>query len=229
MRTPFAILIAVNFTSAAFGQIRNIAGTGYTGAPYSAVETQVSPTGSFTALLSRDGLGRTRQEYITRQEDGSELHAIRIMDPTTGLVLQWRTGSNVFDHSVSVTQLPMQQRRTAPVPDIPDPKPGTKSCGGGCSMENFPAQVINGYRCQGFRAKRMVRDPANKSLSIQTTENWTSTELGIILRHSEIDVLGGRVSSEINNISRGEPDPVLFQTPPGYTVNIDSSLGRSGR
>jgi|GEM_PF-5461859 hypothetical protein len=229
MRAELAMLIAVCIPPAALGQIGNIPGTGYTGVPYSAVETEVTPARTLTALISRDALGRTRQEYITRQQDGSEIHTVRIMDPTTGLILLWMTGNSVQDHVVSVQRLPARQQHTGPIPDNPDPAPGTKPCGAGCSIENFPVQVINGYRCRGFRVKQMVRDPANKSLSIQTTENWTSPELGIILRHTEVDVIGGRITSEINNIERGDPDPTLFQTPQGYQVNLDSAMGQAGR
>jgi len=75
----------------------------------------------------------------------------------------------------------------------------------------------------------MVQDPATKSSSIQTTENWTSPELGVILRHIEVDVIAGRITSEINNISRGEPDPTLFQTPQGYRVDLNSMVGQAGR
>ena len=75
----------------------------------------------------------------------------------------------------------------------------------------------------------MVRDPANKSMSIATTENWSSPELGVILRHIEVDVIAGRITSEINNVTRGEPDPTLFQTPQGYTVDMNSALAQGGR
>jgi hypothetical protein len=82
--------------------------------------------------------------------------------------------------------------------------------------------LINGFRCRGFRIRRIVRDPATKSSSIETTENWSSPELGVILRHIEVDVLEGRSTSEVTNMVRGDPDPSLFQPPPGYTVQPNS-------
>jgi hypothetical protein len=230
MRSEWAMMVALSLAPAAFGQIGNIPGTGYTGVPYSAVETKVTSLRTMTALISRDTLGRTRQEYITRQQDGSELHSVRIMDPTTGLVLLWAIGNDVQDRVVTVEQLPVRQRHTGPIPqDREAPSPGTKPCGIGCNLENLPAQVVNGYLCRGFRVKQLVRDPATKSNSIRTTENWTSPELGVIMRHMEIDVIAGRITSEINNVSRGEPDPTLFQTPQGYRVDMGSALGQTGR
>jgi len=70
----------------------------------------------------------------------------------------------------------------------------------------------------------MVTDQATKSNSIRTIENWTSPELGVILRHIEVDVVAGRITSEINNIWRSEPDPTLFQTPQGYSVDMSSAM-----
>jgi hypothetical protein len=230
MRSELAMMVALSLAPAAFGQIGNIPGTGYTGLPYSAVETEVTNLRTMTALIARDALGRTRQEYITRQQDGSEHHAVRIMDPTTGLVLLWAIGNDVRDHVVTVERLPVRQRHTGPVPeDREAPSPGTRPCGIGCNVENLPAQVVNGYLCRGFRVKQLVRDPATKSNSIRTTENWTSPELGVIMRHMEVDVIAGRITSEINNVTRGEPDPTLFQTPQGYRVDMSSAVGQAGR
>jgi len=230
MRFEWATIIALSLAPAAFGQIGNIPGTGYVGIPYSAIETEVTSQRTMTALISRDALGRTRQEYISRQQDGSELHSIRIMDPTTGLVLMWAVGSGVQDRVVTVTQLPARQRHTGPVPeDREPPSPGTRPCGIGCNIENLPAQVVNGYLCRGFRVKQLVSDPATKSNSIRTTENWSSPELGVIMRHIEVDVIAGRITSEINNVTRGEPDPTLFQTPQGYRIDMSSAMGQAGR
>jgi hypothetical protein len=226
MRVELAMVVAMSLAPAAFGQIGNIPGTGYTGVPYSAVETEVTSLRTITALISRDALGRTRQEYVSRPQNGSELHTVRIMDPTTGLILIWMAGSDVQSHVVSVERLPMGQRRTGPVPNVPETPPGSRPCGIGCKAENLPSQMVGGYLCRGLRVKRMVSDPATKSSSIRTTENWTSPELGVILRHIEVDVIAGRITSEINNISLGEPDPTLFQTPQGYTVDMNSAIGQ---
>jgi len=223
MRIDWAIVVAVSLAPAAFGQIGNIPGTGYTGAPYSAVETMVTGSDTTIVLLSRDAEGRTRQEYITHREDGAEIHSVRVIDPTAGVTLMWVVGGDASSRVVSMAPLPDLQRHTGPVPDDPDPLPGSKPCGGECSKEIFPAQQINGFRCQGFRVKRILRDPATKNSSIQTTENWSSTELGVILRHIEVDVLAGRSTSDITNIVRGDPDPSLFKPPPGYTVQPNSS------
>jgi hypothetical protein len=222
MRIDWAIIVAVSLAPAAFGQIGNIPGTGYTGVPYSAVETIVTGSDTRLALISRDAEGRTRQEYIVHREDGSEVHTVRIIDPTAGVTLTWVVGNDVQSQVVSIAPLPRQQQHTGPVPDDPDPLPGSKSCWSDCSLEILPPQLINGFRCRGFRIRRIVRDPATKSSSIETTENWSSPELGVILRHIEVDVLEGRSTSEVTNMVRGDPDPSLFQPPPGYTVQPNS-------
>jgi hypothetical protein len=227
MRIEWAIFVAVSLAPSAFGQIGNIPGTGYTGVPYSAVETIVTGLDKRIVLLSRDVEGRTRQEYIVHREDGSEIHSVRIIDPTAGVTLTWMVGSDVSRHVVSTEPLPKRQQRTGPVPDDPDPLPGSKPCGSGCSKEILPPQQINGFRCLGFRIKRIISDPNTKNSSIQTTENWSSPELGVILRHIEVDVLAGRSITEVTSIVRGDPDPSLFQPPQDYTVDQNSPAGHS--
>jgi hypothetical protein len=179
MRINWAIIVAVSLAPAAFGQIGNIPGTGYTGVPYSAVETIVTGSDTRLALLLRDAEGRTRQEYIVHREDGSEIHTVRIIDPTAGVTLMWVVGGDAPGNVVTVEPLPRRQQSTGPVPDEPDPLPGIRPCGSGCSEEIFPPQQINGFRCRGFRIKRIIRDPDTKTSSIQTTENWSSPELGV--------------------------------------------------
>jgi len=223
MRIHWATVVAVSLAPAALGQIGNIPGTGFTGVPYSAVETMVTGSDTRMALLSRDAEGRTRQEYIVRREDGTEIHNVRVIDPTAGVTLMWVVGGDVLSHVVSIEPLPMRQQHTGPVPDDPEPAVGSKPCGGECKLEILPAQLINGFRCRGFRVKRILHDPDTKKDSIQTTENWSSPELGVILRHVDVDVLSGRSTSDVTNIVRGDPDPSLFQPPQGYAVQPNSA------
>jgi len=225
MRINWSILAAVSLAPAAFGQIGNIPGTGFTGVPYSAEETITDDAGTRNALLARDAEGRTRQEYVAHREDGSEIRTVRVIDPTAGVTLTWTVDRNAPNQPVAVEPLPIRERHIGPVPEDPDPTPGIKPCGSGCSAEVLPPQQINGYRCRGFRVKRMVPDPATKHESIHTTENWSSPELGVILRHIEVDVLSGRSISEVTNVIRGDPDPSLFQPPPGFAALPISTPG----
>jgi len=229
MRIDWAIVVAVSLAPAAFGQIGNIPGTGFTGAPYSAVETLVTGPDTRTVLLSRDSEGRTRQEYIAHREDGSEAHSVRVIDPAAGVSLSWVVTHDTSSQVATIEPLTQRQRHTGPVPDDPETLPGSRPCGSGCKMEVLPPQQINGFLCRGFRVKRVVRDPETKNSSIQTTENWSSPELGVILRHIEIDVLAGRSTSDVTNIVRGDPDPGLFQPPQGYRVEQASLPGQVGR
>jgi hypothetical protein len=222
MRINWSIIVAVSLAPAAFGQIGNIPGTGYTGVPYSATETIVTGSDSRIFLIARDAEGRTRQESIAHQEDGSEIRSVRIMDPKAGMTFTWVVGGDASSNMVTIALLPKQQQSTGPVPNDSDPMPGRGHCWSDCSLEILPPQQINGFRCRGFRVKRIIRDPDTKGSSIQTTENWTSPELGVILRHIEVDVLQGRSTTDITNIVRGDPDPSLFQPPPGYTAELNS-------
>jgi hypothetical protein len=56
-----------------------------------------------------------------------------------------------------------------------------------------------------------------------TSETWTSPDLKITVRQITDDPRSGKVTTELTNITRTDPDPALFQAPEGYTVR-DMSL-----
>ncbi|HTX74954.1 MAG TPA: hypothetical protein VMD29_02025, partial [Terracidiphilus sp.] len=53
------------------------------------------------------------------------------------------------------------------------------------------------------------------------SEDWVSQELGLVLRDSSDDPLSGRRTRELLNLALAEPDPSLFQLPPGYEVTSE--------
>ena len=55
------------------------------------------------------------------------------------------------------------------------------------------------------------------------SETWTSPELKIVLRQMTSDPRTGRVTAELSNIDRSEPDPSLFKLPEG-TRTMDIPL-----
>ncbi|MBB5060585.1 hypothetical protein HDF16_005321 [Granulicella aggregans] len=48
-------------------------------------------------------------------------------------------------------------------------------------------------------------------------ERWESLELGATCRSRTTDSQGVKVEFTLSNIQRLEPDPALFEIPPGYT------------
>jgi hypothetical protein len=51
-----------------------------------------------------------------------------------------------------------------------------------------------------------------------TSEEWSSPELKVLVMTHHSDPRTGESSYRLTNIVRAEPDPSLFQVPPGYTI-----------
>jgi hypothetical protein len=62
------------------------------------------------------------------------------------------------------------------------------------------------------------------------SEAWISPELKTTVRQMTSDPRTGTVTTELSNIDRSEPDPVLFNPPAGYKLmNLpDPSAADSG-
>jgi TonB family protein len=91
--------------------------------------------------------------------------------------------------------------------------------------EELPAGSIAGLYVTGVRTTTTI--PAgtagNERDITVTSETWTSPDLKITVRQITDDPRSGKVTTELTDITRTDPDPALFQAPEGYAVR-DMSL-----
>jgi hypothetical protein len=122
---------------------------------------------------------------------------------------------------------------TAPFPAPPPGGPGIMAAGANVmyfrsgpgdgaapAVEQLGSQVINGVSAEGTRTTITI--PAgqignDKAIAI-VDEVWRSSELQVIVRSEHNDPRMGSTVYSLNNISRNEPAPTLFQVPADYTV-----------
>ena len=80
-------------------------------------------------------------------------------------------------------------------------------------------QIIEGVRVLGIRYTDYGRWPSGAPIK-RTEEIWTSPELHVKILSTDAFQTGPQIkNTEMRtHISRTEPDPVLFQVPPGYRV-----------
>jgi len=87
--------------------------------------------------------------------------------------------------------------------------------------EPLGIRVMEGLQVEGKRTTVTV--PAgtigNEQPLVTVTETWFSPELQTVLYSKREDPMAGTTTFEVTKVVRGEPDPSLFQVPPGYTVN----------
>ena len=214
-----------SFIRAEFG----FAGRVVKGAPYAAQAvtqfTQTLADGNHiqrttTASVARDSEGRTRTEQsmaaigsLTGSDNTSK--AIFIHDPVAAVSYALDPAS----HSARRTAMPTPRVRQAPA--------GTEAVRSSryhdmaaLKSEDLGTQIVNGTTAQGKRMTHTI--PAGqagneKAIDI-VTETWYSQELQTVVMSKTTDPRTGESLFKLNNVSRAEPDPALFQVPADYAV-----------
>jgi hypothetical protein len=197
-------------------------------APFSAVvevqRTRIRSDGSVFNLksirsLARDGIGRIHNESRTFIPAAStstpEIEHIHLYDPRTRISTELDARTQTF-YARTMNHPPS----TVP----PTVRFGSPS-GTGVPQNEFAkeedlgSQEIEGVLARGVRETQIVPaggDETGKEITI-TDEYWYSDELriNVVIKHS--DPRSGTTTLTVTHITRGEPDPALFEMPGGYT------------
>ena|SRR5271157_2928756 len=88
------------------------------------------------------------------------------------------------------------------------------------NKESLGTQTMEGVNAEGERVTSTIEAGAiGNDRPIQTTtERWYSPELQTNIMTRRSDPRTGEEVFKLTNIHRGEPSPVLFEVPPGYTI-----------
>ena len=80
-------------------------------------------------------------------------------------------------------------------------------------------KIVNGVLATGTRIVRVIPVGAlgNEKPITSTLEEWKSAELGIPVQITQTSSIGGRLTYNLQDMVRAEPDPSLFTIPAGYT------------
>lgn len=87
-------------------------------------------------------------------------------------------------------------------------------------VDSLGTQTMEGVKAEGERVTSTIEAGAiGNDRPIQTvTERWYSAELQTNIMTKRTDPRMGDEVFRLTNIHRGEPSPVLFEVPPGYTI-----------
>jgi hypothetical protein len=196
------------------------------GAPFSAkVDTErsdIAPDGSIQNLktcreIARDGQGRIHNEWTELIPASSDqtpgLIRAHIYDPRT------RVSTNVFLMDHTYTQMTVN-RPPATVPPrlvFAAPNGGTIPPSDFAKKTDLGMHEIEGVLAHGIREEQTI--PAEGSAGkdvVVTDEYWYSDELRIHLLIKHNDPRLGTITLKVHELTRGEPDPTMFQIPPDY-------------
>jgi len=177
-------------------------------------------------FLCRDFVGRTRTEKrppAIPKGNQIEIPAlVEILDPVLGLGYYLDTVNRVAHRLVL-----RQPIRFAPAPQAryPNPLPPIVSTPSTpddpiTSSERLGTKTLEGIRVEGQRITMTypIGSVGNDRPIVTTKEIWQSRELNTTILSTSYDPRSGESIHALINISLAEPDPSLFQIPPGYKV-----------
>ncbi|HUA64003.1 MAG TPA: hypothetical protein VML19_34985 [Verrucomicrobiae bacterium] len=84
--------------------------------------------------------------------------------------------------------------------------------------ETLGNRGIEGLNCTGERSTSTIDAGAigNDRPISSVSERWYSPELQVMVQSTKSDPRTGTEEFRLTNVRRGEPDPIMFQVPPGY-------------
>jgi hypothetical protein len=88
------------------------------------------------------------------------------------------------------------------------------------SHEDLGKQMIEGVMAEGNRTTMTwpVGSQGNDRPLVSVSENWFSQELGLVILNKSTDPRSGEHTLKTQNISRSEPDAMLFRVPGDYKI-----------
>jgi hypothetical protein len=187
---------------------------------------------------ARDSAGRTRQETAEGCElgpDGEirEQLNVNVNDPAAKTSMNWQVGRDDLPRVVHVfhfANLTPPPRPPALDPNSDDAAQRQKMLQASQAraqqlrkeqvVEKLGTRDFNGVSAQGTRTTRTIPigEEGNDLPLVLINEIWRSNEFGVVLMAINDDPRRGRITTEYEELDRGEPDPALFAPPPDYKI-----------
>ncbi|HEV2575768.1 MAG TPA: hypothetical protein VGU25_01040 [Acidobacteriaceae bacterium] len=204
---------------------------GAKGQPYSLVEqtTQVRTLSDGTTMRThreqhrmRDSEGRTRTEFGTVKDGQFVVQNVSVMDPVSGTIatmfLNGKTAI-VTHYPQPKPPTPEQEARAAEfrakAEEYRKEHPALPS-----GYEDLQGERIAGVYATGRRHTLIIsagREGNDRDIHV-VEDTWTSPDLKIRMRSITDDPRMGKLTMEVTQLDRNEPDPALFQIPADYKV-----------
>jgi hypothetical protein len=214
------------------------------GAPYSATEVRTSVQTlangntiqhSTSTVITRDGQGRVRTETTMTHPDGTTSTHIVIHDPVAGVIHDLDTTRKVSHDQVLHAPPAGQGRGRGPGGPRNGASPDVATAGGrgprrpdpNMVTETLGTQSLANGSATGTRITHTIPagSQGNSQAIVSTTESWRADDLKVPVLVKTSDPRFGTTTTQLNNVLRAEPDPTLFQVPPGYTVTKGGPRG----
>ena len=200
------------------------------GVPYSAtITTETSQSladgnqiqQTTTGSVARDGQGRTRREMTLKSigpwaaAGNAPPHFVLINDVVAG-------ASYALQPDKKTAQKLPQRLGRKKGKEMGMVTPHSDFSGDQKDVVSTPlgTQTVGGVLAEGTRFTRTLPVGAigNEKPILIVTERWYSNDLQTVVMTKRSDPRMGETTFTLTNIQRSEPDPLLFQVPPDYTI-----------
>jgi hypothetical protein len=167
-------------------------------------------------VVARDSQGRIHRErhhfVPLDSNEQSKLIEIKISDPIT----HTRTTCNAATHRCSVTGY------RAPTSFKPRPVGEFDNGKRSLTRESLGSDSIDGLNVVGTRETVTINPGVvgNSQPLVTTREFWYSPDLQVNLSITREDPRDGTQQVRVQDVSRSEPEPAMFQVPAGYVVDV---------
>ncbi|MGA3211020.1 MAG: hypothetical protein ABSD20_06905 [Terriglobales bacterium] len=195
--------------------------------------------------LYRDSEGRTRSERtrVLPAPEKTDFSSVVIHDPVQKVDIfldQRRKVATVHHYPEPKRTNPEPASAPREIPALPHSEPHIRNLdenstrtgpdGRIIKTEKLGTKEIDGLSANG--TKTTITIPAgvegNSEPIITVRESWFSHELKLDLVSTSDDPRSGQTTKTVENIQRGDPDPLLFQVPADYTVKDEKVQTESG-
>lgn len=231
MRT-WIVLVGLLAAGAAVGQALKPGPIPVRGAPYTAervvTSSQKLADGTMiqhhtSSLEARDSAGRTWSKWELPTDPlrkGPKQFRVGFYDPDSRIKMEYCTCSKFVNMTRYAEPRPLPTERL-PGPEGMDVYVGPNSSSRlKYHAEDLPGQMIQGVMTRGSKVVRVL--PAgtdgNDHELTTTILSWYSPELHLAMTTIIDDPVAGLKKLEFTNLKRVEPDPAIFQLPPGSMV-----------
>ncbi len=179
-------------------------------------------------IVLRDSEGRVRFDrpfgevhMDTGPDAGTDLeeHAVIICDPTQQVIIQLDNANR----AATIRHRPVSLGPLSTAASVPYCRvPSNSKSPSNTVTEDLGHRAIEGFDALGWRTTTTspVQNSSPPATMQRVMETWCSEELrAVLLEVSSGSPDGPKVETALTKIERTEPDAVLFQIPPDYTVN----------
>jgi hypothetical protein len=184
--------------------------------------------GVIRTLIARSSDGKLRTEEsvgCSLDKSGRVLQQLKvnIVNPNAGTFLDWNIGGAVLKVA-HLEYAPERMSNSAGISEWPLGEHSSSVSGRSVTttrVESLGTKMIAGVEAQGQKLTATTINlnmPGNPNPSVTVHERWISNELGLLLSELSDDPQRGRAEGVVENLILKEPDPSLFVSPDGYTV-----------